>query len=189
MCAFVLQRRTHLARRIVLCLFVLLLPATLAWASIFGTVQGIVHDPQHRPIQGAHLTLKAQNSAFTRSAQTNANGEFVFTSVPIGNYTVTASVGGFQQMSQDVIVQSRHQPGSPFPAGDCRCERERGGPGCRAGADGQRYTDHDVEPHRYTTNSGRRPHQRHGDDHGLCAGNLHDARHAAHDGGAIRSVG
>jgi len=112
---FVLYRRSHLARRVVLCLFVLLLPATFAWASIFGTVQGIVHDPQHRPIQGARLTLNAQNSAFTRSAQTNANGEFVFTSVPIGNYTVTVSADGFQQASQDVIVQSDTSPVLHFP--------------------------------------------------------------------------
>jgi Carboxypeptidase regulatory-like domain/TonB dependent receptor/TonB-dependent Receptor Plug Domain len=112
---FVLHRRSHLARRIVLTLFVLLLPATFAWASIFGTVKGVVHDPQHRPIQGAQLTLKAQYSAFTRSAQTNANGEFVFTSVPIGNYTVTVSAKGFQQMSQDVMVQSDTSPILHFP--------------------------------------------------------------------------
>ncbi|HSY36677.1 MAG TPA: TonB-dependent receptor [Acidobacteriaceae bacterium] len=112
---FVLYRRSHLARRIVLSLFVLLLPATFAWASIFGTVQGVVHDPQHRPIQGAQLTLKAQNSAFTRSAKTNVNGEFIFTSVPIGNYTVTVAAKGFQQMSQDVIVQSDTSPVLHFP--------------------------------------------------------------------------
>jgi hypothetical protein len=112
---FVLHRRSHLARRLFLSLFVFLLPATFAWASIFGTVQGIVHDPQHRPIQGAQLTLKAQNSAFTRSAQTNANGEFIFTSVPIGTYTVTVSAKGFQEMSQDVMVQSDTSPVLHFP--------------------------------------------------------------------------
>jgi Carboxypeptidase regulatory-like domain/TonB dependent receptor/TonB-dependent Receptor Plug Domain len=112
---FAMQRSVRFARRLLLSLFALLLPATLAWASIFGKVQGIVHDPQHRPIQGAHLTLKAQTSAFTQSAETNANGEFVFTSVPIGNYTVTVSAKGFEQMSQDVIVQSDTSPVLHFP--------------------------------------------------------------------------
>ena len=112
---FAMQRSVRFARRLLLSLFALLLPATLAWASIFGKVQGIVHDPQHRPIQGARLTLKAQNSAFTQSADTNANGEFVFTSVPIGNYTVTVAANGFQQMSQEVIVQSDTSPVLHFP--------------------------------------------------------------------------
>src|SRR6202789_3988220 len=104
------SHRALFARRVVLALFVLLLPASFAWASIFGTVQGIVHDPQHRPIQGASLTLKAQNSDFAQSLKTNANGEFVFTSVPIGNYTVTVSSKGFQQVNQNVIVQSDTSP-------------------------------------------------------------------------------
>ena len=112
---FVLRLRTRFVRRLLLSLIALLLPATLAWASIFGKVQGIVHDPQHRPIEGAHLILKAQNSAFTQSAATNANGEFIFTSVPIGNYTVTVSANGFQAMSQDVIVQSDTSPVLHFP--------------------------------------------------------------------------
>jgi hypothetical protein len=88
-----------------------LLAASLpAFATIFGSVRGVVHDPQHRPIQGAHLTLKAQNSDLTQSLDSDANGEFRFASVPIGNYTVTVSMGGFQQSSQDVIVQSDTSP-------------------------------------------------------------------------------
>jgi outer membrane receptor protein involved in Fe transport len=79
-------------------------------ATIFGSVRGIVHDPQHRPIQDAHLTLKAQDSDWTRSQESKDNGEFVFTLVPIGNYTVTVTSKGFQQVSQNVIVQSDSSP-------------------------------------------------------------------------------
>ena len=91
-------------------LLLILLPATFAFATIFGSVRGIVHDPQHRPIQGAQLTLKAQNSDWTQSQQSNDNGEFLFTSVPIGNYTVTVTSKGFQQVSQNVIVESDTSP-------------------------------------------------------------------------------
>src|SRR6202050_3601940 len=83
---------------------------TLAFATIFGSVRGIVHDPQHRPIQGAHVTLKAQNSTWTQSQDSSNSGEFEFTSVPIGNYTVTLSSGAFQQVQQAVIVQSDTSP-------------------------------------------------------------------------------
>jgi hypothetical protein len=81
-----------------------------AFATIFGSVRGIAHDPQHRPIQGAMVMLKAQNSTWTQSQDTNDRGEFEFRSVPIGNYTVTLSSAGFQQTQQSVIVQSDSSP-------------------------------------------------------------------------------
>jgi Carboxypeptidase regulatory-like domain/TonB dependent receptor/TonB-dependent Receptor Plug Domain len=82
----------------------------MAFATIFGSVRGIVHDPQHRPIRSVQLTLKAQNSDWTQSQETNDNGEFTFTSVPIGAYTVTATLKGFQELKQDVILQSDTSP-------------------------------------------------------------------------------
>jgi hypothetical protein len=82
----------------------------VAFATIFGSVRGIVHDPQHRPIQGAHVTLKAQNSAWTKSLDSDSNGEFDFSSVPIGNYTVTVSSRGFQPTQQSAVVQSDTSP-------------------------------------------------------------------------------
>src|SRR5580658_460822 len=91
-------------------LLLCLLSAPLAFATIFGSVRGVVHDPQHRPIQGAHLTLKAQTSDWTQSQDSDDNGEFAFTSVPIGNYTVAVSSNGFQQTSQTVVVQSDTSP-------------------------------------------------------------------------------
>jgi hypothetical protein len=84
--------------------------STMAFGTIFGSVRGIVHDPQHRPIQGVHVTLKAQNSDWTQSQDSSDQGEFEFTSVPIGNYTVTVSLPSFQQAQQSVIVQSDTSP-------------------------------------------------------------------------------
>jgi hypothetical protein len=88
----------------------LLTIASAAFATIFGSVRGVVHDPQHRPIQGARVTLKAQNSDWTQSRDSRDSGGFDFTSVPLGNYTVTVSSKGFQEMHQDVIVQSDTNP-------------------------------------------------------------------------------
>jgi outer membrane receptor protein involved in Fe transport len=89
---------------------VVLFLGVVAFATIFGSVRGVVHDPQHRPIQGAHVTLKAQNSDWTQSQDSGGGGEFEFSSVPIGNYTVTVLSKGFQQMQQGVIVQSNTSP-------------------------------------------------------------------------------
>ena len=87
-----------------------LLLSACAYATIFGSVRGVVHDPQHRPIQGAHVTLKARNSDWTQSQDSRDSGGFEFSSVPIGNYSVTVSSKGFREMLQDAIVQSDTSP-------------------------------------------------------------------------------
>jgi len=88
----------------------LLLNALPLSATIFGTVRGVVHDPQHRPIQSAHVTLKAQMSDWNQSQESNNDGEFEFRSVPIGTYSVTVSSQGLLEMRQDVVVQSDTSP-------------------------------------------------------------------------------
>ncbi len=89
---------------------VFLLMGGAAFATIFGSVRGVIHDPQHRPVQGVHVTLKAQNSDWTQSQDSSDGGGFEFSSVPIGNYAVTVLSKGFQEMRQDVIVQSDTSP-------------------------------------------------------------------------------
>jgi TonB dependent receptor/Carboxypeptidase regulatory-like domain/TonB-dependent Receptor Plug Domain len=97
-------------RQVVKLTAVIPLLTAIAFASIFGSVRGIVHDPQHRPIQGAHITLKAKHSDWSRSEDSSDNGDFNFTSVPVGDYTVTLFSKGFREMHQDVIVQSDTSP-------------------------------------------------------------------------------
>ncbi len=79
-------------------------------ATIFGAVRGIVHDPQHRPIQDADVTLKARNSDWTETQKTNSDGEFVFSAVAVGEYTITVKKDGFQQQEISVLVKSGSNP-------------------------------------------------------------------------------
>jgi len=72
--------------------------------TVFGTVRGIVHDPQHRPLSDATVTLQAKQSAFTQTFQTDAEGQFHFDAVPLGTYVVTVSQAGFQTGQQNVSV-------------------------------------------------------------------------------------
>jgi len=89
-------------------LFILvLLPA---FATIFGTVRGIVHDPQHRPVADAQVVLKAKASEFTQTTQTDADGQFHFDAVPLAEYTVTVSVAGFATQEQSMTVLSGSAP-------------------------------------------------------------------------------
>jgi hypothetical protein len=91
--------------------FCLLLWATaMMQATIFGTVQGVVHDPQHLPMRGATVTLKAQDSDWMQTQESRDDGGFEFTAVPVGNYTVTAALKGFQSVTQQVSVRSDTSP-------------------------------------------------------------------------------
>src|SRR5271167_3474053 len=83
-----------------------LIPASFAHATIFSQFQGLVHDPQHRPIAGAHITLSAAHSAFAQSADTNDEGSFSFPDIPLGDYTVTVSHSGFRTLQQSLTIYS-----------------------------------------------------------------------------------
>src|SRR5260370_24922916 len=96
--------------RIVLLSSVVALMSSIAVATIFGSVRGIVHDPQHRPIQGAMVTLRSKSSESTKSVNTDANGEFSFNAVPLGDYTVSVSNPGFLRAAQGVVASSRTEP-------------------------------------------------------------------------------
>ena len=91
-------------------LCVVTLGSAPAHAEIFGTVHGIVHDPQHRPVQDAMVDLKAQRSDWVQHQKTNGDGEFDFSAVPLGEYTATVIVANFQQAQQNVIVASGTSP-------------------------------------------------------------------------------
>jgi TonB dependent receptor-like, beta-barrel/Carboxypeptidase regulatory-like domain/TonB-dependent Receptor Plug Domain len=95
--------------RIVL-LISILTTAVAAFATIFGSVRGVIHDPQHRPIQGAMVTLKSQSSDWTKSASTDANGEFAFNAVPLGDYSISVASPGFAQAAQHLVVNSGTEP-------------------------------------------------------------------------------
>jgi hypothetical protein len=92
------------------CVAVYFLAPARARAEIFGAVHGIVHDPQHRPVQDAAVDLKAQRSDWVEHQKTNSNGEFDFGAVPLGEYVVTVTLDNFQQAQQNVIVESGANP-------------------------------------------------------------------------------
>src|SRR5271170_2583396 len=90
--------------------FLFLLTATITRATIFGGVKGIVHDPQHRPIADASVKLKSATSDWTQTAQTDQEGAFSFSAVPVGDYLVTVTKTGFADDQQTVTVASDSSP-------------------------------------------------------------------------------
>jgi len=96
--------------RVLQLLAVLLLGCSVAAATIFGSIRGIVHDPQHRPVQGAMVMLRSETSDWMKSVNTDNNGEFFINAVPIGSYSISVASPGFAQDLQKVIVETSTQP-------------------------------------------------------------------------------
>ncbi len=92
------------------CLSVFLLSTALLQAAIFGRIQGIVHDPTHRPMSGASVKLQSATSDWSQSAQSDDNGEFAFATVPVGDYNITVTQPKFQTSQQTVTVASGSAP-------------------------------------------------------------------------------
>jgi outer membrane receptor protein involved in Fe transport len=88
----------------------LLLFSTSSFATVFGNVRGVVHDPQHRPLSGAKVTLKATLSDFALTSETNADGFFEFTAVQLGAYNVTIESSGFAPQTQELLLASGGAP-------------------------------------------------------------------------------
>jgi len=93
----------------------IVLLAAVAGATIFGSVRGLVHDPEHRPVPGAQVTIRAQNSQWSQAATTSAMGEVQFNAVPAGRYLVTVSAPGFKEQSLKVAVNSGGAVNLHFP--------------------------------------------------------------------------
>jgi len=81
-----------------------------SFATIFGTVRGIVHDTQHHPIADATITLQAKTSDWKKETTSDAEGRFQIDAVPIGEYSIAVSSPGLAQVNQALSVLSGTSP-------------------------------------------------------------------------------
>jgi len=94
----------------VLFVFLVVLPVTPIFATIFGTVRGLAHDPDHRPVPDANVSLQAVASGYQQTGKTDPNGEFQFFAVPLGEYRVSVTREGFAPLEELVAVGSGSAP-------------------------------------------------------------------------------
>src|SRR5437763_15707336 len=92
-----------------------LLLATAAAATIFGSVRGLVHDPQHRPVQGAQIVIRAQGSQWTQTVTSDERGQFQINAVPAGLYLISVSAPGFAPQTASLAINSGNAVDVHFP--------------------------------------------------------------------------
>ena len=83
----------------------LLLAAMAAGQVTTGTISGIVKDSSGAVVPGVTVTANEPAKGVTRTAESSSGGEFVFTNLPPGTYTISVEVKGFKKLEKsDVIV-------------------------------------------------------------------------------------
>lgn len=69
-----------------------------------GTLSGRVQGTDGQPVSGATVTVRSTAQGVTRTATTDANGQFRVPLIPTGRYDVTVNASGFDSVSDQVSV-------------------------------------------------------------------------------------
>lgn len=102
------MRRTYMLGLLVLVLAIALAPC--GWGqSTTGAVYGTVLDPTGSAVSGALVTLKAVDTGILQTTTSNGSGEYTFTTVNPGNYSVVTKAQGFKTQTQTGIRLSANQ--------------------------------------------------------------------------------
>ena len=100
--------------------FVLLAASALVAQTFRGGIVGTVTDSSAAAVASAQVTVTSAETGLSRSIQTDAEGNFHFSELPAGNYTVTATRTGFStqtvkgvqvSVSSDTRVDVKLAPG------------------------------------------------------------------------------
>jgi hypothetical protein len=76
--------------------FVLLAAVSLSAQTFRGTILGTVTDPSGAVLPGAKVIVKNVATGLERTTDTSADGSYALPELPIGTYTVTITLTGFQ---------------------------------------------------------------------------------------------
>ena len=83
---------------------VFLMAASAAAQTVTGEIRGTVRDTSGGVLPGVTVTVTNSGTGLTRTDTTNDTGTFVFPSLPIGTYSVTAELQGFRKAERTGFV-------------------------------------------------------------------------------------
>src|SRR5215472_14280559 len=98
---------THVERHLV---YLLLTVAASARAQVStATITGTVQDTTGAVIHGAQVAVTEHDTHAVRTVTTGVTGDFTIPSLPVGEYSVTATMVGFGPFEQSGIVLAVNQ--------------------------------------------------------------------------------
>src|SRR5688500_14414433 len=87
----------------------LVLPALALAQTVTGTLQGTVSDAKGAVVPGAQVLIRNAETGQERTLQTNGEGAYVASFLPLGRYTVTVSSTGFNKIAQENVEITLNQ--------------------------------------------------------------------------------
>jgi carboxypeptidase family protein len=88
-------RGPALVALLVVCLAALRAPLAAQSGSGAGTIEGVVLDPDSRPVAGVTVILRNEATGYQRTVETNGTGRFSAVAMPVGSYAVEAMAPRF----------------------------------------------------------------------------------------------
>src|SRR5580704_7141920 len=89
------------------CLFFLLVQTQIVFGQVDqGSVYGVVQDASGAVVPNAKVTLLNKDQGLSLETATQANGEYTFTPVRIGNYSLSVTASGFSTTTQENLQVS-----------------------------------------------------------------------------------
>jgi len=87
----------------------LLLP-TMLLADVTGSILGVVRDPSQAVVKGVHIRITNTQTNLSQETVSADDGSYRFLALPVGNYTLSATLTGFQHFSTtDIVLQVNDQ--------------------------------------------------------------------------------
>src|SRR3979490_1201479 len=90
-----MKARSNLKYRFLLLPLLMLLVCVGAYAQNNSEITGTVTDKVGAVVPGAHVTVTERATGFTKAADTNDSGAFVFAGLNVGTYDMTVTAKGF----------------------------------------------------------------------------------------------
>lgn len=91
--------------RFLICIFTALLLSLSSRAQVnTGNLSGIVTDPSGALVKDATVAVADQATGYTRTVQSSGDGSYILPDLPIGDYSVTVSAGGFSTLKEQATI-------------------------------------------------------------------------------------